>query len=75
MKRMTCKELGGACDHVFEADSFQEMANLSKSHAMEMFAAKDQAHIDAMNEMSQKCPDHASMLAWMSERKAYFESL
>lgn len=75
MKKMTCRELGGACDKVFEAESFEEMAKLSKAHVMEMFGIKDQGHINAMNEMSKNCPDQTAMLAWMSERKAYFYSL
>jgi len=34
---MTCKQLGGACDKEFHANSFEEMADLSKKHGMEMF--------------------------------------
>jgi len=26
----TCKQLGGACDKVFQADTFEEIAELSK---------------------------------------------
>jgi hypothetical protein len=37
MKTMTCKQLGGACDKEFYANSFEEMADLSKKHGMEMF--------------------------------------
>ena len=32
MKAMTCKQLGGACDRVFHANSFEEIAELSKKH-------------------------------------------
>lgn len=32
MKTMTCRELGGACDEVFESDTFYEIADLSKKH-------------------------------------------
>jgi hypothetical protein len=41
MKRMTCKQLSGACDLEFEADSFEAMADLSKNHGMEMYKAAD----------------------------------
>jgi len=34
---MTCKQLGGACDVEFKADIFDEIAELSKKHGMEMF--------------------------------------
>ena len=30
MKTMTCRQLGGACDLGFRAESFEEMAELSK---------------------------------------------
>ena len=37
MKTMTCNQLGGACDLEFHAETFDEMAQLSKQHGMEMF--------------------------------------
>ena len=51
MKTMTCKQLGGACDKKFHAKSFDEIAGMSKQHAMDMFQKKDAAHLKAMNEM------------------------
>ena len=32
MKAMTCKQLGGACEKVFHANSFEEIAEMSKKH-------------------------------------------
>lgn len=40
MKTMTCKQLGGACGLAFHANTFDEMAELSKNHGMEMFQKK-----------------------------------
>ena len=57
MKTMTCKQLGGACDLEFSASSFQEMAELSKQHGMEMYAQKDQAHLNAMSQMQEMMKD------------------
>ena len=37
MKTMTCVQLEGACDKAFHANSFEEMADISKKHGMEMF--------------------------------------
>ncbi|SGZ03445.1 hypothetical protein [Moritella viscosa] len=31
MKTMTCNQLGGACDEKFQAESFDEIAELSKA--------------------------------------------
>lgn len=51
MKTMTCKQLRGACDFKFHADTFESMVKQSKKHAMEMFQKGDKAHLKAMNEM------------------------
>ncbi len=48
---MTCRQLGGACDMEFKATSFDEVAGMSKNHAMEMFQKDDEAHLQAMNKM------------------------
>ena len=75
MKSMTCKQLGGACDTAFHANSFEEMANLSRMHGMEMIQNGEQDHIAAMNEMSDlmKTPD--AMNEWYEAKKKEFESL
>ena len=75
MKRMTCKELGGTCDHVFEADTFDEMAELSKQHGVEMFQKKDMPHLQAMNEMSAMMQNPEVMQQWLSQKQAEFAAL
>ncbi len=51
METMTCKDLAGACDLGFHAEAFDEIAEMSKKHGMEMFEQGDQAHLDAMGKM------------------------
>lgn len=51
MKTMTCKQLGGACEKEFHANTFEEIAEMSKRHGMEMFQKGDEAHRKAMNEI------------------------
>lgn len=51
MKTMTCKQLAGACDKQFHAETFEEMGKMSKKHAMEMAEMGDKAHIEKMEEM------------------------
>lgn len=51
MGRLTCHQLGGACDLIFEADTFEEISKLSQEHGKNMFELNDELHIDAMNEM------------------------
>ncbi len=51
MKRMTCNQLGGACDKEFSANTFEEISEMSKNHGIEMFKIGDKQHLKAMNEM------------------------
>lgn len=75
MKTMTCKQLGGACDEKFHANSFDEMAGMSKQHAMEMFQKKDAEHLKAMNEMHELMKKPEAMKEWFENKKKEFEAL
>jgi len=75
MKKMTCKQLGGACDLSFEANSFEEIAELSKKHRTEMFQKGDTAHMNAMQEMRSKMQEPGAMQKWMDEKRAQFDAL
>ena len=75
MKKMTCKQLGGACDKVFKANTFEEMAELSKQHGMAMFKEQDQAHLKAMEEMKKLMEDPQAIEAWFEGKKKEFENL
>lgn len=75
MKKMTCKQLGGACEQVFEANTFEEIAELSKQHGMEMFQKKDSAHMAAMGEMQKLMQSPNAMNEWFEARKKEFENL
>lgn len=75
MKTMTCKQLGGACDLEFQANSFDEMADLSKQHGMEMFQQSDEAHLKAMNEMRELMKKPEAMQEWFEAKRKEFEEL
>ncbi|MEP3207715.1 MAG: DUF1059 domain-containing protein [Maribacter sp.] len=75
MKTMTCNQLGGACDIKFQAETFEEMAELSKKHGMEMFQKGDAAHLEAMNDMQTLMKSPEAMQAWFSARRREFEAL
>ena len=57
MKKMTCSQLGGACELEFFANSFDEIAEKSKQHGMEMFELKEAGHMTAMEKMSKLMAD------------------
>lgn len=75
MKTMTCKQLGGACDKQFYANSFEELAGMSKQHAMEMFQKKDAAHLSAMNDMQELMKKPEVMKEWFENKQKEFEAL
>ena len=75
MKKMTCKQLGGACDLEFQAETFEEMAELSKKHGMEMFQAGDAAHLQAMNKMREMMQSPNAMQEWFENKRKEFEAL
>ncbi|WP_424963736.1 DUF1059 domain-containing protein [Ekhidna sp.] len=75
MKTMTCRQLGGACDLAFHADTFEEIEAQSKQHGMEMFQKGDQAHLDAMQKMKQLMNSPAEMKAWFESKRKEFEAL
>ena len=72
---MTCHQLGGACDEAFRADSFEEMAELSKRHAMEMFQKQDEAHLNAMSKIQQLMKAPEEMDKWFESKRMEFSAL
>ena len=75
MKSMTCKQLGGACNLVFQAETFEEMAELSKKHGTEMFQKGDEAHLQAMNKMRVLMHSPDAMKEWFDNKRKEFEAL
>ena len=75
MKTMTCKQLGGACDLEFHAETFDEMAELSKKHGMDMFNQGDQAHLEAMSKMQELMSSPGAMQTWFENKRKEFDAL
>ncbi len=75
MKTMTCKQLGGACDKEFHANTFEEIAEISKKHGMEMFQKREEAHLKAMNEMQELMKSPNKMKEWFENKRNIFDAL
>ena len=56
-------------------EHFEEIAEISKKHAMEMFGKGDEAHLKAMNEMQSLMKSPEAMQAWFSGKKNEFNAL
>jgi len=74
MKTMTCKQLGGACNQTFTANSFDEIAMMVSKHAREMVQNGDVAHVEAMTEMRKNMSTPDAMNAWMSDKRKVFDA-
>jgi hypothetical protein len=72
MKKMTCKQLGGACDMEFFAETFEDISKQSQQHGMEQFQKGDTAHLEAMSQMQSLMQEPKAMEEWMSEMKSLF---
>lgn len=75
MKTMTCKQLGGACNKTFSANTFDEIAMMVSKHAREMVQQGDAAHIQAMNDMRNTMTSPEATNAWMNEKREAFDNL
>jgi len=75
MKTMNCKQLGWACDKEFRANSFEEMAEMSKQHGMDMFQKQDEAHLEAMNKIQALMQKPEAMKDWFESKKKEFDAL
>lgn len=72
---MNCKQLGGACDMEFHANTFDEIANMSKQHGMEMFQKQDKEHLEAMAKIQELMKSPDAMKEWFENKKKEFEAL
>ena len=72
---MTCKQLGGACEQEFHANTFEEIAEMSKKHGMEMHQKQDADHLEAMQKMQELMKNPNEMSRWFESKRREFESL
>ena len=75
MKEMSCKDLGGACNTKFRAETFDEIAELSKKHGMEMFQVGDADHMAAMEKMQLLMKNPEAMNEWFEQKRKEFDDL
>lgn len=73
MKIMTCKQLGGACDLEFEAETWEQMQKLSQEHGKEMVASGDPDHLSAMQKMRSLMQNPSAMRQWLENKRKEFE--
>ena len=75
MKTMTCKQLGGPCDHAHHGESADDVINAQDRHLKAMEAAGDVAHQPARDEMKARWRKPVSGLRWYRDAKRRFADL
>jgi predicted small metal-binding protein len=69
MKKLTCRELGGACDVEITGNSFVELGKKCREHVMEQIRNGDTAHGAAATKMQNASPEEQrSMMAEFEKR-------
>lgn len=74
MKKMTCREIGGACNAVIQGNTAEELINRATKHVITM-SRKDNGHKKdkAMIDKTQQNPQAAKK--WMEEFQVKFDAL
>lgn len=72
---MTCRQLGGACDMQFQAETFGRMTEISMQHGIEMMNAQEAEHLQAIEKMKVIMQNPDTMHQWFEEKRAEFDAL
>jgi predicted small metal-binding protein len=75
MKTMTCRQLGGPCDHQHQGQTADEVIKAQDRHLKEMVAGGDTAHAPALNEMKGRWRRPISGMGWYRAAKRNFAAL
>lgn len=57
MKRLSCRDLGGPCDHKITGTTFEEIGRNIRAHVMRVMEDGDAAHREAAERMRQGSPE------------------
>jgi predicted small metal-binding protein len=75
MKTMTCKQLGGPCDHPHRGQTADEIINAQDQHLKDAVAGGDTAHVPARNEMKGRWKHPIAGMGWYRTAKKDFAAL
>jgi predicted small metal-binding protein len=75
MKVMTCRQLGGPCDHAHRGETADEVIKAQDQHLKEAVAGGDDTHSDALQEMKGRWKRPWSGMKWYRNAKREFAAL
>jgi hypothetical protein len=75
MKTMTCKQLGGPCDHALHGDTADAVIKAQDRHLRTMVDHGDDTHADALKAMKGRWKKPISGMGWYRATKRQFAEL
>lgn len=75
MKTMTCRQLGGPCDHQHRGESADDVINAQDQHLREVVERGDTDHVEARDQMKSRWRRPVSGLKWYRQAKRDFAAL
>jgi hypothetical protein len=75
MKTMTCKQLGGPCDHRLQGATADVVIKAQDRHLRDMVAGGDDTHSGALKDMKGRWKHPISGMGWYRAAKRQFAEL
>jgi hypothetical protein len=75
MKTMTCKQLGGPCDHAHHGTTADEVIKAQDQHLKDAVAAGDESHREAAAAMAGRWKRPIAGMRWYRQAKKDFAAL
>lgn len=75
MKAMTCRQLGGPCDHIHRGETADDVIRSQDEHLKEMVGSGDDEHRPARDEMKARWRRPISGMKWYRQAKKDFAEL
>ena len=72
MKHMTCKQLGGPCDHELRGETADEVIKAQDRHLKPAVADGDASHETALKDMKSRWRRPIAALGWYRDTKRAF---
>lgn len=75
MKTMTCRQLGGPCDHPHNGETADDVINAQDQHLRQSVKNGDAEHEPALNDMKGRWKRPISGMKWYRQAKRDFAEL
>lgn len=75
MKTITCRQLGGPCDHDLRAETADQAIKDQDRHLKQSVKEGDAIHVQAREDMKNRWKHPKQSMVWYSEAKKVFTAL